>query len=73
MTKEELIEDINSLKIFIVLDIDKEKDFQETVFIKRRLVDLFNTESPPEVLDVKKFRCKNMFADMFIVRLKQLL
>lgn len=67
--KEELIEDINNLKVFIILDVDKEKGFDETVFIKRCLVDLYNTEYPPEVLDVKKFRCKNMFADMFIVRL----
>lgn len=72
MTKEELIKDINKLEVFIIEDKNKGKDFQETVFIKRRLVDLFNTEFPPEVLDVKKFRCKNLFADMFIVRLRSL-
>lgn len=70
MNKEELIKDINKLEVFIIEDKNKGKDFQETIFIKRRLVDLFNTESPPEVLDVKKFRCKNLFADMFIVRLR---
>lgn len=69
MNKEELIEDVNNLKVFIVLDADKKEGFEETVFIKRRLVDLFNTENLPEVLNVKKFRCKNLFADMFIVRL----
>ena len=70
MNKEELINDINKLKVFIILDKDREKGFQETVFIKRRLVDLFNTEYPPEVLDVKKYRCRNLFADMFIIRLR---
>lgn len=73
MSKEDLIKDINKLEVFIIEDKDKQKDFQETVFIKRRLVDLFNTEYPPEVLDVKKFRCKNIFADMFIVRLKTII
>lgn len=70
MDKKELIKDINELKVFIIADKDRHKDFQETVFIKRCLVDLFDTEYPPKVLDVKKFRCKNMFADMFIVRLR---
>lgn len=70
MNKEELIEDINKLEVFIIEDKNKKKGFEETVFIKRRLVDLFNTEYPPKVLDVKKFRCKNKFADMFIVRLR---
>ncbi len=70
MNKKELIEDINKLEVFIILDKDKGKDFQETMFIKSCLVNLFNTEFPPKVSDVKKFRCKNMFADMFIVRLK---
>lgn len=70
MRKEDLIKDINRLEVFIIADKDKREDFQETVFIKRCLVDLFNTEYPPEVLDVRKFRCKTKFADMFIVRLK---
>lgn len=73
MTKEDLIKDINKLEVFIIEDKDKHKDFQETMFIKRRLVDLFNTEYPPEVLDVKKFRCRNKYADMFIVRLRTII
>lgn len=70
MEKEDLIKDINKLEVFIISDKDRGKNFEETVFIKRRLVDLFDTEYPPKVLDVKKFRCKNRFADMFIVRLR---
>ncbi|MBQ5475322.1 MAG: hypothetical protein IIT65_11680 [Lachnospiraceae bacterium] len=70
MNKKELIEDINKLEVFIILDEDKKEDFDESIFIKSRLVDLFDTEFPPKVLDVEKYRCKNLFADMFIVRLK---
>ena len=70
--EEDLIKDINKLEVFIIEDKDKEEDFEETFFIKRRLVDLFDTEYPPEVLDIKKFRCKNKFADMFVVRLRSL-
>lgn len=68
MNKEDLIKDINKLEVFIIEDKDRGENFDESVFIKERLVDLFDTEYPPEVLDVKKFRCKNRFADMFIVR-----
>ena len=70
MNKEELIKDINKLEVFIIEDKDKKEGFEETMFIKMRLANLFDTEYPPEVLDVKKFRCKNRFADMFIVRLR---
>jgi hypothetical protein len=68
--EEDLIKDINKLEVFIIEDKDKEEDFEEAFFIKRRLVDLFDMEYPPKVLDIKKFRCKNKFADMFVIRLR---
>lgn len=51
MNKEDLIKDINKLEVFIIEDKNRGRNFEETVFIKRRLVDLFDTENPPEVLE----------------------